>query len=113
MTTRPIVSKHPTVTLYCVVEKGCKKHCKIGVSVSTEKRLASLQAGNKRKLSYSWLMPDITRADCFSTEQYILTYFEANIYGGINPRKTLQSEWIDASPKEVKTIAVSYLEAIK
>jgi len=107
----PIASKHKTASLYCVIEKGCKTQCKIGVTVDPVKRIASLQAGNKRKLSFAWLIEGIIRSDCFDTERYLLDRFGFYFYGH-SKRKQLESEWVDATPSEARYVADYYLDIL-
>tara|TARA_R110000851_G_scaffold158314_1_gene301303 strand:+ start:76 stop:405 length:330 start_codon:yes stop_codon:yes gene_type:complete len=107
------MAKAKRIALYCIVEKGCRNQCKVGVSSDPIKRLQSLQAGNKRLLSIAWTIVDIDRASCFETEQYILVRFDGSAYGGIRGRKFLQSEWVDATPQSVRSCAVEFLEALK
>lgn len=99
--------------LYCITEDGQQDTgpSKVGFTSSVNKRLSSLQGGNPRKLVVAWQIPMESRSQGFDVESYCLRRFRPNPYSTRDTRDRLLSEWVDASPPNIKDAAEQWLEA--
>ena len=98
--------------IYCLTETGEEGSgpCKVGIASNLEKRLSSLQGGNRRLLSLAWRISLSDPLLARHAEQYCLSLFRPSIYID-SGQVRLQSEWIDAAPSAALKAVVGLLNA--
>lgn len=103
---------HACYWLYCIVEDGSESNgpCKIGIASNVGKRFCSLQGGNWRQLRIVWLVRLPDREVALRVEEYCLSCLRPNCYG-MSKRRSLRSEWVDATPNETLQIGLRWLNA--
>lgn len=98
--------------IYCLVEADAPNGpCKVGVATNLSKRLSSLQGGNWRELRIAWSVTLDDRGNALNVESHILSRLRPDIFGIMEKRRRLKSEWIDASPDEAARAGQALIDA--